>query len=56
MILTVTGCVYGGYNDTNLVNEKAPQRRKVDRVTANHYLSLTASQETSNIGLEKDSM
>ena len=24
-------------------------RRKVDRVTANHYLSLTASQETSNI-------
>ena len=24
-------------------------KRKVDRVTANHYLSLTASQETSNI-------
>ena len=27
----------------------AERKRKVDRVTANHYLSLTASQETSNI-------
>ena len=26
-------------------------RRKVDRVTANHYLSLTASQETSKRAL-----